>query len=133
MIFQVKHLIYAMLLTARTKLIIKHKALIFEQQIKVTLKMKLKVLVRYVVKILPNLNIFKHNFDVITWYFNHVIKIALDSKLFGDLSRLWFYPILGQYYSTYWNVSNIKSVVFNAKLNLCASLPTLCLLSSCIY
>ena len=58
MIFQLKYIIYAMLLTARTKLIIKHKALIFEQQIKVTLKMKLKVLVRYVVKILPNLNIF---------------------------------------------------------------------------
>ena len=54
MIFQLKHLIYPMFLTTRMKVIIKHKALIFKQEIKI----KLKILLSYIVKILPKLNIF---------------------------------------------------------------------------
>ena len=47
-----------MFLTARTKVIVTHKALIFKQEIKVTLKIKLKILASYVVKTLLTWNIF---------------------------------------------------------------------------
>ena len=47
-----------MFLTARTKVIVTHKALIFKQEIKITLKIKLKILASYVVKILLTWNIF---------------------------------------------------------------------------
>ena len=40
-----------MFLTTRRKVIARRKSLIFKQQIKVTLKLKLKILGRYVVKI----------------------------------------------------------------------------------
>ena len=47
-----------MSLTAPTKVIVKHKALIFKQQFKVTLKIELKILASYVAKTLPMWNIF---------------------------------------------------------------------------
>ena len=47
-----------MFLTARTKVIVTHKALIFKQEIKVTFKIKLKILASYVVKTLLTWNIF---------------------------------------------------------------------------
>lgn len=47
-----------MFFTVRTEVIIRREALIFKQQIKVTLTHKLKVLVRYVVKFSAKVELF---------------------------------------------------------------------------
>ena len=53
-----KYLIYVIFFTVRTEVIIRREALMFKQQIKVTLTHKLKVLVRYVVKFSAKVELF---------------------------------------------------------------------------